>query len=64
MILFIMTYFAIIFLVWKRFGFVICVMLKALFHNISGNLLTTSGLSILMHGVISLPDTSFNKMVW
>ena len=36
--------------------------LKGSFHTISQNLLTTSGLSILVHGVISLPDAmSYDK---
>ena len=32
--------------------------LKGSIHNVSENLLTTSGLSILMHDVISFPDAT------
>ena len=39
--------------------------LKVSFHNVSENLYTTSGLSILLHSVISLPDaTSYDKQFY
>ena len=43
----------------KMLEFAICVTLKASLYNVARKLVNTSGLSILLHGVISLLD---NKM--